>query len=295
MANEVTTVTGLTNQVLQILQKSPGTQGFYTPDKVLQFLNESIDYVTAQMMLSETGAWEDQTVYIDTLPGGVAYPLPTGMVLLKTVRYLFETVYMPLVYDEAHMDMLYNDITGTTYNFTLTAPASIAQGTIYSNNGAQFEVQTATVASTTLVCVGSGFNPTNSGTLTYVSGSPTGDLVFNSVSTFSNSGLVQYPSRYRILNNQIYFNPALAIGGPQYLQIEMVVYPDDVAQGDNIPANLHKAFQHFVKYRTATACAASIGKSMVEWAEQANEWKDIMMRLVNKRIDSAASVKEFMG
>jgi hypothetical protein len=280
---------------LEILQKSSGSQGFYTSTKILQFLNESIDYVTAQMMLSETGAWEDITKFIDTAPGGTSYPLPTDMVILKTVRYLYDTVYMPLTYDEAHTDMLYNDVTGIQYTFTLAAPATISAGSTYTNNGSTFTVLNNMVATDQMVCTTNIGSPLASGTLTYVSGSTPGNLVFNSFINFPNSGLVQYPSRYRILNGQIFFNPTLAVGGTASLMLEYCAYPDDVSGSDDIPQNLHKAFQHFVKYRTASACAASIGKFNKEWQDQADEWKDIMMRLVNKRINSNATIKEFMG
>ena len=67
--------------------------------------------------------------------------------------------------------------------FTLTAPASIMAGTIYTNNGSTFVVTATTSSSTSLAA--SSFNGTSSssGTLTFVSGSPSGNLSFSSVTT----------------------------------------------------------------------------------------------------------------
>jgi hypothetical protein len=70
----------------------------------------------------------------------------------------------------------------TAYDFTLSAPASITEGTQYTNNGQTFTVAQATNASTSFVCTGTG-DPTSSGTLVFVTGSPSGNLSFTSEST----------------------------------------------------------------------------------------------------------------
>ncbi len=66
--------------------------------------------------------------------------------------------------------------------FTLAASASITLGTIYTSNGNTFTVSATSVSSTTLNCYGTG-SPGASGTLTFVSGSPSGNKTFNSVVT----------------------------------------------------------------------------------------------------------------
>lgn len=70
----------------------------------------------------------------------------------------------------------------SAYVFTLSSAASITSGTVYSNNGQTFTVLTTTTSSTTLSCSGTGM-PQTTGTLTFVSGSPSGDLTFSSVAT----------------------------------------------------------------------------------------------------------------
>jgi hypothetical protein len=69
-------------------------------------------------------------------------------------------------------------------NYTFVIPSSsITAGTVYTNNGATFTVINTTSSSTALLCYGTGGVPAASGTLTFVSGSPSGDLTFSSVAS----------------------------------------------------------------------------------------------------------------
>lgn len=70
----------------------------------------------------------------------------------------------------------------SAYTFTLSGAATITAGTVYTANGNTFIVSTASVASVTLLCYGTG-SPGASGTLVFVSGSPSGNKNFNSVVT----------------------------------------------------------------------------------------------------------------
>lgn len=76
-------------------------------------------------------------------------------------------------------------ITGSSFAFsalsayTFTIPSSsITLGTVYTNNGCTFTVSATTASSTTLTASGT-CNPAVSGTLTFVSGSPSGNLAFS--------------------------------------------------------------------------------------------------------------------
>ena len=71
------------------------------------------------------------------------------------------------------------------YTFTIPS-SSITAGTIYTNNGHTFTVTATTSSSTSLVAYGTGA-PTASGTLTFVSGSPSGNIAF-SAETVSTPG-----------------------------------------------------------------------------------------------------------
>ncbi len=210
----------LCGQVLQILQKSPGYQGFYTPDKVRDAAQEAIDYVSTKMAESETGGWIEETRLYDTVTGQALVPLEDDILMVKVARYLTGNVYTPIIYDEARESAVY---------------------------------------------VGS-------------------------------SGVTQYPSRYRIQGDNIYFNPPLGVAGPQFLQLEVCVLPAKmVSDGQIVPAKFNRALQHYIKYRTASVLASAVGKFNKEWAQYEQDWFDVMLRMVNKRVNSPAYVRDFEG
>lgn len=69
----------------------------------------------------------------------------------------------------------------TLYTFTISS-ASASNGATYTNNGNTYTVVGAISSSTTLVCTGPAA-PTTSGTLTYVSGTPTGNITYSAFAT----------------------------------------------------------------------------------------------------------------
>lgn len=74
-------------------------------------------------------------------------------------------------------------IVTATSAYTFTIPSSsITAGTVYTNNGHTYTVSITTASSTTLTCSGTG-SPSASGTLTFVSGSPSGNLSFSASTT----------------------------------------------------------------------------------------------------------------
>ena len=77
------------------------------------------------------------------------------------------------------------------------------------------------------------------------------------------AGMTQYPSRYRVVEQKIYFNPAPAEGGKDYLQIECACYPQLlVADGQLMPAEFDRCLLNYIKWRAASQLAASeIGRA----------------------------------
>ena len=85
----------LETKVLNLLQKSPSYSGFYTQPKVIQIINECLDYVSARMM-QEGNGWLQTIGYITTVANTPNYALPTGCAIVRSVRYLVNTIYAPL-------------------------------------------------------------------------------------------------------------------------------------------------------------------------------------------------------
>jgi hypothetical protein len=84
--------------------------------------------------------------------------------------------------------------TGSTtgYVFTISA-ASPGAGSTYTNNGQTFTVLLTISSGTQVFCTGTGA-PTSSGTLTYASGSPSGNLTFSAVQTLATYTVPSSPS-----------------------------------------------------------------------------------------------------
>lgn len=108
------------------------------------------------------------------------------------------------------------------------------------------------------------------------------------------SGITQYPTRYRLLGNVIYFNPPLADGGTSYLQLEYLAYPADVAGGGNLPF-IDKCFFHYCKYHAAAVLVSSMGKPNKEWGDLWQMWFDKMLEMVHRRVNGPSYIKEFEG
>lgn len=116
------------------------------------------------------------------------------------------------------------------------------------------------------------------------------------VNTTSSSGYTQFPSRYRIVENKIYFDPGLGEGGTNYLQVEATEYPDAIASdATNLPAHFDKAMQHFIKFRSASYLASSVGKFNKEWSSQEQQWYNQIIKIVNKRNNVEMTIREFNG
>ena len=212
-----TTMTGLINETLNILQKSPTTVGFYTQDKMTYFVNEAMDYLSCRMMESASGEWTEQTFLYDVNPGDSVIAIDPSIVLVKKVSYLIANIYQPLIYNELRQEVTYA----------------------------------------------------------------------------ANSGVQQYPSSYFMRQGNICFDPPVAIGGVGALKVEATSFPVELVAGDNLPTLLNRAFQHYVSYRAAFTAASSIGKAQKEWEATYSEWFDMMLRLIDKRVDQPRSVKEF--
>jgi hypothetical protein len=72
----------------------------------------------------------------------------------------------------------------STYVFTITS-ATVGAGATYTNNGITFTVVNAVTSATTVIMTGAGA-PLTSGTLTYVSGTPTGNITFSAAVNTTN-------------------------------------------------------------------------------------------------------------
>jgi hypothetical protein len=97
------TLLDLETKVLSLLQKTAGYQGFYTTAKLVEAINDSLDYISARMM-QEGNGWMQNIGYITTVANTDSYTLPTGCAIIRTVRFLINEVYVPITLDSQERD-----------------------------------------------------------------------------------------------------------------------------------------------------------------------------------------------
>lgn len=84
--------------VLQLLSKESGYQGFYNDSKIEFAINDSLDYIYAQMMFNGEG-WLEQFALLNTVANTETVALPSGTVVVHQVWYKYGDTWMPLRYD----------------------------------------------------------------------------------------------------------------------------------------------------------------------------------------------------
>ena len=121
------------------------------------------------------------------------------------------------------------------------------------------------------------------------------DTAFEDSQWAASSGVVQFPSRYRLLGNQIYFNPVLSQAGTQYLQIEYCAYPQALKTDEFMPIQMDRAMMNYIKFRSASMLAASVGKANAEWVRFEDQWAKEIETLIDRRIHCTTYIREFDG
>ena len=213
------TLTDIQAEVLNILQKSPTYSGFYTADKVTRAVNESLAYVSARMMMEGNG-WRQTIGYITTVANTASYALPTGCSIINAVRYLYNDIYVPMLYDDQSMN---------------------------SQVAANTQLQLA-------------------------------------------------PSRYRLVGNQLYFNPVPTFVGTNYVQIEYTTYPAKLTTGsDTLPEEIDQALYYYLVYRCADTLVAQTANAQPEWSLNTLQWYNAMESIISKRLRVFQVIGEFGG
>lgn len=206
-------------EVLSMLSKSPGYQGFYDDIKMAKAIQESVDYVAQKMFWTGEG-WLKEKREFDTTANQAAVRIPTDYVAVSAVRYLYGNVYVPLLYKDSDLKP-------------------------------EFPVD---------------------------------------------SGLTQTPMSWRILGDQIYFNPYLGSGGTNYLQIEGYAFPPMLKGSSSLlPDKFNRGLQHYIKYRTASILVAQLGEPNADWKEYEKQWEAEMLVAIGKKTTDKGYIGDFDG
>jgi len=133
-----TTLGAIKSSILAILNKESNYQGFYTTTKLNAAVNDSIDWVYANMMFNGQG-WNKTIGYITTLAGTASYSLPTDCAVIDVVRYLINGTYCVIKYDDQSDDSFSvpADTTGSPGTYRLVGN-SLFFNPIPTNVGANY-------------------------------------------------------------------------------------------------------------------------------------------------------------
>lgn len=112
----------------------------------------------------------------------------------------------------------------------------------------------------------------------------------------SSSAAMQYPVRYRLVENGLYFNPPLGTGGEKYLQVEYSAYPKIMRNNnDTVDAQFDRSMFWFCIWRSCSVLASEIGQFQKPWAEHEHQWFSQMQQIIFKRVNQAIPIREYQG
>lgn len=110
-----------------------------------------------------------------------------------------------------------------------------------------------------------------------------------------NSSARQDGATYRILDNALYFNPALTDGG-KVLRVEHMSYPKYlIDDAEFIEAHFDRGMQHFIKYKAASILASTVEKMAISWSAQETMWYNKVQTTITKRNLQSVTITEFEG
>jgi len=121
------------------------------------------------------------------------------------------------------------------------------------------------------------------------------DQQFGEAQWAGQSGVIQFPSRYKLIDNQIYFNPALSVGGPQYLQIEFTNYPRRLQKdSDFVESQFDRSMYWFCVYHSMVILTTGVQMN-TDWPAQEGKWLQAMTDVINMRTRQAIPIRDFDG
>ncbi len=209
----------LKGEILRLFLKTSAKKGFLTDARLNSAIQEAQDYISTKFFIAGQG-WSKKIKYYTTVANQISIDLDISAAMITNVRYLYDTVYTPMAYDDAWDAQQYNE----------------------------------------------------------------------------NSGVVQWNYSYRIVDNALYFNPPMAVGGTDYLQVEYMAYAKTaINDGDNLDPVFDSAMQHFIKYKAASVCASALEMYNVPWAGQENDWYTQITKIIERRNLQSIPIQDYMG
>ena len=110
----------------------------------------------------------------------------------------------------------------------------------------------------------------------------------------ASTSATQFPTKYRLIGQNIFFNPQATTVGTAYLQIEYMGYPVFLLDDDQkIDEEIDRAMCWYIKYRAASTLVVNNG-GFPRWGTLEDQWEKQVDLIIHKRIRKPRYVKEFM-
>jgi hypothetical protein len=118
-----------------------------------------------------------------------------------------------------------------------------------------------------------------------------GDVAYN-----AQSGAVQFPTRYSVIDNCFYFSPAISVGGVGYLQVEYMAASKRLANDtDTLESQFDRSMMWWVCYRSCSILASNVGQFAKSWQAEEAHWYNQMKQIIFKRNSQVIPIREFSG
>jgi len=122
------------------------------------------------------------------------------------------------------------------------------------------------------------------------------DQQFGQAKWASQSGVTQYPNTYAIIDNQLYFTPALACGGTNYLEVQYFAYPKVLTKDtDFVDSQFDRCMYWFLVYFVCNTCSGQYQQTTDDWDAKQAIWYNRMKDIISMRTRQCIAIREFEG
>lgn len=109
------------------------------------------------------------------------------------------------------------------------------------------------------------------------------------------SGLTNFPSTYRIVDNQLYFNPPIAVGGAKYLQVEYFAYPRRLQKdSDFLDSQFDRSMFWAIIYMSCAKLPGQMEQA-TQLSADADGWMQRMRDIIAMRTRQSIPIQNFEG
>jgi hypothetical protein len=111
-----------------------------------------------------------------------------------------------------------------------------------------------------------------------------------------NSGVIQYPYRYKIVDNQIYFQPPLGVGGTQFLQVEYFSYPKILQNdADTLDSQFDRCMYWFLVYDMVKSLQGGLNQTADDSDRKVTQWYTRLKDMIGMRTRQSIPIRDFDG